>query len=579
MFYGETQTVGWRSWVLVIDADYVKNGDELTSDRVRLAVDLWTQADVVVRNDRRYICFMSPTGQSVNGRHREWVCKVWDLDDRDSRPMTLQIPDLAVGEIGQTLVFEIFNGYLYAVSTQSPFELDEPGWTSDYTCLRFPLENPHPLTLEKLQIWRRHHNEGPINDLWTDLKLHADEATGKLFIVEARKEWTFGSSVQRRTWHRQALPPLFPFPKDATDNDDQKMANVGNQDANQHQLTAANQPHDLMSSNTSVHDPPYLLVKPPGDDEPDQGLDSAALLNFGLRPGHPRLPHDTHSEYPADAPVPPIVDSFLLANSKYRTYEPSAAAFLDLVVDDRRKPSRQSNWAQQIRLRIGSRRKAPPLNENGMIHEHLINSYSGQPVPDSELRYVDQGIHLWPPVDAPIVLQDLLNGNSQIPTNDMTSNESGYRTLGEITAISDERSIIYLVKKRDASENDQGQLILINFDEHIRFFYKKWVPRFLDLYRHQSLDPQPTEPITIERLLEKEYERIEVDSDELDQGDDEDQEAEEEISDREGEGTIIPADDINDYHWQELYDEDEEPEWIIEEMASWTELRQGFRFV
>ncbi|KAL8919293.1 MAG: hypothetical protein Q9208_006858 [Pyrenodesmia sp. 3 TL-2023] len=578
MFHGETEAVGWQSWILVVDIDNYTGNDQ-EPDRMRLVVDLWTPEEIVVRNDKRYVCIMTPTGTSVNGRHREWVCRVWVLSAPESRPMTLQIPDLAIGEIGQTLIFEIFNESLYAVSTQSPFEMDEPEWTSFYTCFRFPLENPHPLTLEKLRIWRRHHKEGPINDLWTDLKLHRDEATGKLFVIEARKEWTGGSSAQSRTWYRQELPSRFPTPRGAVD--DVEMADATNSDANVQQASATN----LASSSDSAQDPPYLLATPPKDNESD--LDTASTtVTLERRPGYPRIPHKTHLEYAADAPRSRIVDGFILAKSKYRSYNPSAAAFLDLVVDDRQQ-STQSVWAQQIRLRVGSRGKASPIDDSGMMHKRCTDSHTGQPVPDSELRYVDQGIHLWPPNDAPAVLQDLLNGKN-ISHYRMSSDEAVCKTLGDITAVSDERSIVYLVKEKGAHEDHQGQLILINFDEHIHFLYRKWVPEFIDLYGRQDLDlrsasTEAADPVTMEGMPEQKYEPMEIDDDEADEEDGEEQEEtdKENTSESDDEDKFMPANDINDHFWCELYDDDEpvEAEWFVEEMAHWTDIQEGFCFV
>ncbi|KAL8956733.1 MAG: hypothetical protein Q9193_005823, partial [Seirophora villosa] len=566
MFHGETQTLGWKSWVLVIEADYHKDAEDFHSERVLLVVDLWTPEDLIVRNDTSHICFISPTGSSVNGRHREWVCKVWDLREQEPRPIALQIRELAVSELGQGLVFEIFDGYLYAVSTQSPFEMDEPEWTSFYTCYRFPLDNPHPLTLEKLRIWRRHHQEGPINDLWTDLKLHKDEMTGKLFVIEARKEWTSGCSAQSRTWYRQELPTQFSHSEAAT-------ADGGDLP----QLSGADHSHDLSSSDISTQDPPYLHATLPVD----SGLDAKSFtaISSERRPGHARLPLNTHCEYPSDDPAPPIVDSFILAKSKNRAYNPSASAFLDLVIDDR-QPSAQSKWAQQIRFRIGSRCEASPLDSNGMIHKHCIDSFGGQVVPDSELRYVDQGISVWPPANAPTVLQDLLNGN--VVSDNARSRGSGRKTLGEVTAVSDERSIVYLVKEKGAPEDAQGQLILLSFDQHLQYFYKKWTPGLIGLQSRHGPDicrvnVQPAEQITMEGMLKKTYEPVAVDDDddEADQRNDEDEEMEEDSDESDGEGKIMPADDINDVD----DDRSVELEWFIEEMAMWTDLRQGFRFV
>lgn len=584
IFRGDTTPIRWRHWLLVVDIHQEKLAQ--AQARVRLAVDLWIPREVVfiVRNDKRFLCAMSPTGTSVNGRHREWVCKVCDLDNRSPRPTTLQIPGLAIGEIGKGLVFEIFDGYLYAVSTQAPYELDEPEWLSFYTCFQFPLNRPSSTTLKTLRIWRRHHKEGPINDLWTDLKLHKDETTGELFIMEARKEWTGDTSVQRRTWYRQILPSRFPPPEGATyavgedvvdDRDDVDQSFTANQ--------------NLALSSVSDEDPPYLFAMPPDDEESDQGY---STTSFGLEqwPGHPRLPYNTHPEYPLDACARPTVDSFMLAKSKYRGYNPSAAAFLDLVVDNR-QPATHSDWAQQIRLRVGSRREASPLDEDGMIHEHYYNSRNGKVVPDSERRYVDGGIHLWPPADAPAALQDLLNGHAGLI--DVRSIRKGCRTHGDITAISDERSIIYLVKESGATEKENGRLILVNFDEHIQFVHEKWVPEFLDLYDRprEANDKDLAGEITMDETPNVINELMAVNNENAGEEDNGNAEEDEESLDidlagesddnSDNSGVIMPADDVNDYFWCEENDEDEpiNLEWFSEEMALWIDVQEGFCFV
>jgi hypothetical protein len=41
---------------------------------------------------------------------------------------------------------------------------------------------------------RRQHQEGPIDNRWTNLYLDVEEGTGELKIVKSRKEWYLGSS-------------------------------------------------------------------------------------------------------------------------------------------------------------------------------------------------------------------------------------------------------------------------------------------------------------------------------------------------------------------------------------------------
>lgn len=59
-------------------------------------------------------------------------------------------------------------------------------------------------------MWIRQHQEGPIDDRWTSLRLEENESTGELRIVEARKEWYLGSSKSQRTYYTTGI--VFPEP-------------------------------------------------------------------------------------------------------------------------------------------------------------------------------------------------------------------------------------------------------------------------------------------------------------------------------------------------------------------------------
>jgi hypothetical protein len=72
------------------------------------------------------------------------------------------------------------------------YQVEEIDWTSFYHCIQFPLNSPCKALLEKTEnksMWRRQYQEGPIDDRWTNLRLDEDESSGRLRIVEARKEW------------------------------------------------------------------------------------------------------------------------------------------------------------------------------------------------------------------------------------------------------------------------------------------------------------------------------------------------------------------------------------------------------
>ncbi|KAL8786876.1 MAG: hypothetical protein Q9213_002507 [Squamulea squamosa] len=564
IYHGEIRTNGWRSWILVINITEYEG--------LSLAVDLWTTEDILVRNNGQYVCIVAPTGLSASGRHREWVFRVFDIDDMPAKSPILQIPELAVQEVGSALAFEVYDGFFYAISTQSTREMDEPEWVSHYTCFRFPLNHPDPLTLESVRLWRRHHREGPINDLWTDLQLVRDETTRELTIIEARKEWTEGSSTQRRTWYRQKLPAVFSNHKDSKDHNTTDLSSQNNS------LLAASQPEDLVSSSTTS-DSPYLFSIPPKEDI-SVGNPSETTSRLDQLPPHPRLPCNTHSEYSPTSRPPSVMDNFILAKSKYRTYVPDANAFLDLVADDHQTAS-SNVWAQRLYLRIGSRKEASPLDERGIIHQHYVHRHTGQTIEGSELRYKDNGIHFWPPADAPTVLVDLLNGSTRSHAS-CDGTGSRRKPLGDVTAASDERSIIYLVKEKGAAEYESGRLILINFDQYIHFWHKLWVPEFIDLYGHDVQNPSKPKPestaeVAIPGMAGRSYESVEMDI-ETAEGSDNRNDVDD-CDESQGNDSLQPANEINDLYWCEEFDD--EPvnlHWFQEQSALWTDLQEGFCF-
>ncbi|KAL8995712.1 MAG: hypothetical protein Q9169_004606 [Polycauliona sp. 2 TL-2023] len=545
IYRGGNHTVGWTSWILVLDIT--------RCERLSLAVSLWTSEDLVVRNDNQYVCIAAPTGSSASGRHREWVCRVWDTQNLSPRSSTLQIPEMTINEVGQALVFEVFDGYLYAVSTQCSRETEEPEWTSYYTCVRFPLSNPEKLTLETIKIWRRHHREGPINDLWTDLQLVRDETTGQLIIIETRKEWTEGSSTQRRTSYRQKLPATF------LDYEDQSMVESSDQDNG----TQAAIQHDSPISSSNTTDPPYLLTVPP----------DAKELGYN-KPD--RLPCNTHAEYSPTVSSSSRASNSSLAKSRYRTYNNTADAFIDLIIDDR-NAFPHSAGAQRLCLRIGSRKEASPLDENGSLHQRIFHPHSKQAIEGSELRYESKGIRLWPPADAPAILQDLLSGSTGFHASG-DANEPRFQSFGDIGAIADERSMVYLVKKKHAAETDKGKLMLINFDQYIQFSHNSWAPEFPDLTGHEQNAPGAACSKAAQVSTDPIRESTEMD---IDKAEGSYQDRADNIDDYQKKNTFQPADELNDQFWCEEFDEDEPVSlnWFQEEMALWTDIKEGFSFI
>ena len=408
------------------------------SQRVRLAIVLH-HSKYWVRNDARRLYVGYHDGVGDHGHH-EWVVQGYDL--MTGKPSaSLQLHDFPGTDLRQTVVFEIYGDYLYALSNQSSFEVEEIDWTSYYHCYRFPVLDPVVPRLQCQRIWRRQHRDGPINDSWTELGLHQDERTGTLHITECRREWKDGLSAQKRTYYSE---PLI-FAEQDLDADPTGTSAIPQRSESPSPPCSAS----ATATQYPFNDPLYKAVteeNKPSYSEPK-----------------PRIPRNYHPEY--STTEAPRETTFLLAKTKYRTSIPSSDAFLDLVLDNYPSPGIRSPipprcWQQQIRLRIGSRAQAPPDDHTtGLLYPRTVDA-DGVPIPGSEERFRDRGITLWPPADAPVELLDLLNPEI-VPG-------SASRLLGDVTAVTDERSLIYMAAplfRQGGSRN----IVLVNFDRWIRF--------------------------------------------------------------------------------------------------------------
>ena len=172
----------------------------------------WNARQLLVRNNDTHIVAATYTGtfrpQPGQFRH-EWQIRVIKRPSSaasSSWSPAIQLRDFFGIDVGQTVAFEIFDGYLYAVSNQSTFEVEEVDWTSYYHCWRIDLSVvPERMRIQHRRVWRRQHREGPIRDDFTDLSLRRDEKTGVVTIVEARREWLENSSRSVRTFYFQAV--------------------------------------------------------------------------------------------------------------------------------------------------------------------------------------------------------------------------------------------------------------------------------------------------------------------------------------------------------------------------------------
>ena len=400
------------------------------------------------------------TGIGANSHH-EWVIQVFSQPGTEGMTLNadpIQLERFFGIDVGQTIVFEIFDGYFYAVSNTSSPEVEEIDWTSYYHCYRFPLHNAKQETLQYTQIWRRQHREGPINDSWTSLSLQKDEGTGKVTICEARREWKNGSSVQERNFYLQTLE--FEDSIDPVRNDEetgngeefQDLQNLIEHPDCSSRSDLSNIPGPLQISDPSDTLRPTNSAYPPNDvlvtaiDETNKPL---------YEPPRYRPPRGCHPESPASARTslskPP--KTYILTNTKHRSYNLASSAFLDVVTED----SKRAFNTAQISLRIGARSLDSPIDieTTGRLREPLVDESTGSPLPGSEERFRDRGIHLWPPLNvAPSELLEVLQikGASR-----------------KVEAVTDERSIILAIGGGGGGGRTAKKLVLVNFDPAIRF--------------------------------------------------------------------------------------------------------------
>lgn len=426
-------------WLIVID---VRSDDPI----VHLPI-LMHRSRIWVRNNDRYLYVGAHDGFGDHG-HREWVLQGYDLHKGKPLAPPLSLRDFWGTDLRETIAFEIFNGYLYAVSNRSAFEMEEIDWTSFFWCQRFPVDEPLPDRVQHREVWRRQHVEGPINDSWTDLGLHRDERTGDPLIIEARKEWKDSDGAQKRTFYTERLDYSHGWPED-----------------------------EMRWETASRSGSPADRARP----IPDERF--AKLLGKGDNPQHaPSRPRRPRQFYPEDTGPEPAPNTFLLSRTRYRTFLPASAAFLDVVLDEdpRRAPGSldppRTMPQQQIRLRIGSRVQSSPLDaETGRLRRPVRDDSDHPPRAgtDEEFveEFVDRGIRLWPPANAPTELIELLN--------------PGGARVGDLTAIEDERSLVYQAAPTIAAEGAERNIILINFDRGVRH---PWLP----LMRWAGMDAAPS---------------------------------------------------------------------------------------
>ncbi|KAK8009778.1 CHY zinc finger domain-containing protein [Apiospora arundinis] len=311
-----------------------------------------------VRNNKSYLYYGTHSEYGADG-FRKWVLRFFDMTKRHVSGRKIHLSNLVGCEVGSTVCFEIIDGYLYGLSNQTDFEVEEIDWTSYYYCFRFRLDKPDPdktQIMKKRDCWRRQHAEGPIDDRWGFLKLEKDETTGKLRIIESRKEWLTGQSGNRRSYY--------------TTNVVFKDEGEGTADEESEDNTENNLPDD-----------PLVML-----------LESSSNPNY--MPPPERLPRSIHA---GDDGI--IYD---LSKTHLRSYFYASETFLDLIDD----PSPLAACTQRLHIRAGKKMAAQPQELPAASRGSGVQNFKGK----EKAAEVQNRIILWPgyPDDPEDCCSDLL---------------------------------------------------------------------------------------------------------------------------------------------------------------------------
>ncbi|KAJ5234072.1 uncharacterized protein N7469_005838 [Penicillium citrinum] len=390
---------------LLLAIDMGRRVGNVKRKRLLLQAVVPSDVPIFVRNSRSYIWYGFFTAPSPNS---DGVWSVWGVDFATSESIDFPLDRVVDGDLDQTLCFEMYQDHLYAVSTQVANNDDERFSSFYHWFCHAPRQSGQKWNG---RLWRREHREGPINEMWTDLSIRVDETTGKPVILECRREWRHGKSENHRTTYIQPLPT----PEEALERESSSPRWV--------------------KENLKNHTPEPEIQQP-----------------YNQRP-EKRLRRFYHAEY-EHTHDQNTRQEFIAARTKHRSYNLSAATFIDLVNDPAPEADRLRS-RDRIRLRTVSRKRKCPIDEEGtgLLFEHTQTDDDGRPVEGSEERFTSRGVHLWPAEDAPSELTHLLCPDTR---------------TGTVHAVSDERSLIYSISS-PGLPLDHHALLLISFDPKIRF--------------------------------------------------------------------------------------------------------------
>ncbi|CEI66951.1 hypothetical protein FVEN_g12464 [Fusarium venenatum] len=162
---------------------------------------------IFVRNDKNYLFWGSRSHSTLEGSYR-WGLHCLNLQTRQWSDSQLILWNFHGANIGSDICFEIIDGQFYCVSNVLKTRTENDTCNNFYQVVRFPVHDAVQARCEKplmRNLWRRHDSEGMVDERWTSLQLSKSEKTGRVSIIEIRKEWCPGNAGSQRTCYNREL--------------------------------------------------------------------------------------------------------------------------------------------------------------------------------------------------------------------------------------------------------------------------------------------------------------------------------------------------------------------------------------
>ncbi|KUJ12319.1 uncharacterized protein LY89DRAFT_592692 [Mollisia scopiformis] len=433
-----------NAWLILI---------KIETGQILGTVRLHSTEKLFARNNESMLYYGTHSGKDGGPEGHSWEVKCFDLVTRFSFETKLEFFDVSNANIGSTTCFEIYDGYLYAISNRLPvtgpnseLETEQDEW-SFYRCRRFPTVFPTNLFCEKATdhiTWPRNYQWGPTDTRRTTLNLRKDEHSGALKIVETRMGWLASMHRSQRICYMTDLAfviqhglhlPRYPIPYSGS--------------ALAKDIFELKWPVDEYFKQRIASLDPFLRDSRPLDKK----------LREAHRITHPETWKGPPQEIqPCNDQTPHMANKFQI-----QYYDSASGTFLDIIGDyiPTESPARS-----HLHLQAQSRRFGPPIldREGHLTPPSRVSSTTLNKI------FMPSTIKWWPEFyDSDLdVIRRLLNPPGQ---------------LSDVKGIVDERSLVYSAGSRDIP----GALIFISFDPAINLAgVEPWKPRRQSKYTAEA---------------------------------------------------------------------------------------------